>query len=48
MHTVPNIFGAFDGTPEEALVAEVKALKAAGIDTYLEGVQAQINEMMGK
>ena len=48
MYTIPNLFGAFDGTPEEALAAELKALKAAGIDTYLEGVQAQIDNVMGK
>lgn len=38
-----NSFGAFDGTPEEAVAAELAAYKAAGIDEYIRVYQEQLD-----
>lgn len=45
-YTAPLMFGIMDGTPEQALKAELSALKTAGIDQYRESLQTQLDEYM--
>lgn len=42
-YTGPRMYGSFQGTAQEALDAEVKALKTAGIDKYIEEIQKQLD-----
>lgn len=45
-YTQPRYYGMIKSTPEKALAEEVKALKTAGIDTYIESLQNQFDEYM--
>lgn len=43
-YTSPRYYGVIKGTPEEAIAEELKALKAAGIDQFVESLQNQLDE----
>ena len=45
-YTSPRMYGSFQGTAETAIAAELKALKAAGIDTYIADLQSQLDEYL--
>lgn len=46
-HTKANQVGAFEGTPEDAVAAEVAAYKAVAVDEYIAELQRQIDEFVG-
>ena len=45
-YTAPLMFGITDSTPEQALKAEMEALKKAGIDQFRDSMQSQLDEYM--
>ncbi len=45
-YTGPRCYGVINGTVDEALATEIKALKTAGIDKYIQNIQLQLDEYL--